>query len=190
MNERITLVSLFNQMSLDKINCIIKDIKDPLCNVPFGKNVDNREEVDTLPYHFTIFSWSIKKEKEVMDFLDNISFEPFKVLIEKIEIVNGNEDNFELRFCIRNNTQLYEIQNKLFSKYNSKYYIPDNFNFHITIHIDKDYNRIVSIKEKILRNFKPFELEIDTLGLYEIYPAKLVKKNESTKKSCKILGYK
>ena len=32
------------------------------------------------------------------------------------------------------------------------------------------------IKEKILESFTPFELEVDTFGLYEIYPAKLVKK--------------
>ena len=54
-------------------------------------------------------------------------------------------------------------------KYNSK-----NFNFHITIHIDKDYNKIITIKEKILGNFTPFELEVDTFSLYEIYPSELV----------------
>ena len=47
MNERITLVSLFNQNDLDKINNLIKIIDEPLCKVPFGKNVVNREEVDT-----------------------------------------------------------------------------------------------------------------------------------------------
>ncbi len=31
------------------------------------------------------------------------------------------------------------------------------------------------MKKQILQNFKPFELEINTLGLYEIYSAKLVK---------------
>ena len=38
MNERITLVSLFNQNDLDKINNLIKIIDEPLCKVPFGKN--------------------------------------------------------------------------------------------------------------------------------------------------------
>lgn len=31
------------------------------------------------------------------------------------------------------------------------------------------------MKEKILESFIPFELEVDTFGLYEIYPAELVK---------------
>lgn len=31
------------------------------------------------------------------------------------------------------------------------------------------------MKEKLLEKFIPFELEVDTYGLYEIYPAKLIK---------------
>ena len=54
-------------------------------------------------------------------------------------------------------------------------YNPDKFHFHITINDGKDYNKIISMKEKILQNFTPFDIEIDTFGLYEIYPAKLVK---------------
>lgn len=57
----------------------------------------------------------------------------------------------------------------------SEKYNPDNFNFHITIHIDKDYTKINLMKEKLLDKYTPFILEVDTFGLYEIYPAKLVK---------------
>ena len=57
----------------------------------------------------------------------------------------------------------------------SEKYNPDNFNFHITIHIDKDYTKINLMKEKLLDKFTPFILEVDTFCLYEIYPAKLVK---------------
>ena len=35
------------------------------------------------------------------------------------------------------------------------------------------------MKEKILDNFIPFELEVDNFGLYEIYPAKLIKQFKS-----------
>ena len=39
----------------------------------------------------------------------------------------------------------------------------------------KDYTKINSMKDKLLEKFTPFALEVDTFGLYEIYPAKLVK---------------
>ena len=179
MNERITLVSLFNLENLNKISNIINTISEPLCKVPFGKNVDNRIETDTLPYHFTIFSWDIKKEKEIIDFLSNITYKSFNVLVDKIEIVEGNEGSYELRFNVLKNDELHDIQNYIFNKYSSKYYIPENFNFHITIHIDKDYDKILNMKEKILQDFVPFELTVDTIGLFEIYPAKLVKQFNS-----------
>ncbi len=51
MNERITFISVFNDINLEKIERYTKEISGKLCKVPFGKNVDNREESDTLPYH-------------------------------------------------------------------------------------------------------------------------------------------
>ena len=62
MNERITFVSLFDNNNLAKIEYYTKQINEKLCKVPFGKNVDNREEVDTLPYHFTLSAWDISDE--------------------------------------------------------------------------------------------------------------------------------
>ena len=175
MNERITLISLFNEDDIEKINNVLGDVTDILCKVPFGKNVDDRFKVDTLPHHFTIFSWNIEKEKEVINFLKNISFEKFKILVDKIIIVEGNEGSFDLRFNIENNESLYNIQKTIFNEYSSKYYVPDNFNFHITIHIDKDYEKVLQIKKQIEKKFSPFTLTIKELGLFEIYPAKLVK---------------
>lgn len=175
MNERITFISTFDAINLEKIEHYTSRLNDKLCKVPFGKNVNNREQADTLPYHFTLFAWDIKKEKEVIDFLNSITFKPFKILIENIEVINGAENSYELRFCVKKTSELYRIQNNIFSKYSSKYYIPDNFNFHITIHIDKDYKKIQIMKEKLLEDFDPFELEVNILRLYEIYPAKLVK---------------
>lgn len=67
------------------------------------------------------------------------------------------------------------MQSKIYQILPNEKYNPENFKFHITIHIDKDYTKINSIKDKLLENFTPFALEVDTFGLYEIYPAKLVK---------------
>lgn len=54
MNERITLISHFDKNSTIKINERINKLGEDknIYKVPFGKNVDNREEADTLPFHF------------------------------------------------------------------------------------------------------------------------------------------
>ena len=40
MNDRITLISLFNTEDLNKINKVIKNVTEPLCKVPYIKNID------------------------------------------------------------------------------------------------------------------------------------------------------
>lgn len=72
MNERITFISVFNDISLEKIEHYTKKINDKLCKVPFGKNVNNREEADTLPYHFTLSAWDISCKEKVIDELSKI----------------------------------------------------------------------------------------------------------------------
>ena len=54
MNERVTLISIFDNKSLSKIEYYAKQINEKLCIVPFGKSLENRENVDTLTYHFTL----------------------------------------------------------------------------------------------------------------------------------------
>lgn len=175
MNERITFISIFNKKSLEKIEYYTKQINDKTCKVPFGKNVDNRVEVDTLPYHFTLSAWDISYETKVKNELSKIEYPKLKILIHDIQIMNGKENSFVLCFSIEKSKELRLLQSKIYKMLPSEKYNPANFNFHITIHIDKDCNKINSMKEKILKNFVPFELEVDTFGLYEIYPAKLVK---------------
>lgn len=179
MNERITFVSMFDNNNLAKIEYYTKQINENLCKVPFGKNVDNREEVDTLPYHFTLSAWDISNEENVIKELSKIDFPKLRLLINNVEIMNGKENSYVLYFSIEGNDELKLLQQKIYEVLPSKKYNPNNFNFHITIHIDKDYNKIISMKEKILQNFIPFQLEVDTFDLYEIYPAKLVKQFNS-----------
>ena len=71
------------------------------------------------------------------------------------------------------------LQEQIYHVLPNERYNLENFKFHITIHIDKDYNKIISMQEKILQDFKPFELEVNTFRLYEIYPAKLAKQFNS-----------
>lgn len=56
MRERITLISLFDKENLAKIDEMVRQLGDPLCKVPFSKNIVDRVSVDTLPYHFTFIS--------------------------------------------------------------------------------------------------------------------------------------
>ncbi len=174
MHNRITLISTLDN-NLEKINFYVEKLNEKLCKVPFGKNVNNREMVDTLPYHFTLFAWDIKDKEKVINALSQIEFSKLKINVKNVEIMHGKENSYVLYFDIEYNEKLKSLQEQLYQILPSERYNPENFNFHITIHIDKDYNKILSIKEQILKDFKPFELEVDTFRLYEIYPAKLVK---------------
>lgn len=175
MNERITLVALFNKNNLEKINSIIKTINESLCKVPFGKNVDDRIKVDTLPSHFTLSAWDIDQENFILQKLSNLNFNKFKVIVDSIEIMSGKENSYVLYFNIKANNELESLQKRIYNILPSKKYNHNKFQFHITITIDKDYEKIIRIKNKLEEIFIPFDLEIDSIGLFEIYPANLIK---------------
>ncbi len=176
MNERITLISIFDNESIIRIKDILKVInKVNLCKVPFGKNVVNREEVDTLPFHFTFCAWDISQEKEILNSLKNISFNKFQIKIKDIKIMNGKENSYILYFEVENNDYLKELQKEIYKISPIEKYNPDNFKFHITIHIDKDYELVLKMEKELKENFESFNLVVESLGLYEIYPAKLIK---------------
>jgi len=175
MNDRITFIAVFSDVYLKKIENYTKEINDKLCKVPFGKNVYNRYEADTLPYHFTLSAWDISNEENTIKTLSKIEYPKIKLFINGIDIMNGKENSYVLFFNIEENKELKLLQQKIYDVLPNEKYNPNNFNFHITIHIDKDYNKIISIKEKILEKFVPFELEVNTYSLFEIYPAKLIK---------------
>ena len=179
MNKRITFISVFDDRNIEKIKYYVKKINEKLCKVPFGKNVNNRIEADTLPYHFTLSSWNIKDKDKVIIALSQIVFSKLKIYINNVEIMNGKDNSYVLYFSIEENKKLKLLQQQIYHVLPNERYNPENFKFHITIHIDKDYNKIMSMKEQILQDFKPFELEVDKFRLYEIYPAKLVKQFNS-----------
>ena len=160
MQERITFVLTFNTESTKKINSYTKNCQENLCKVPFGKNVDNRLEADTLPYHVTLSAWNIEDEERVNNALSQIEFPKLKIQINSLGIMNGKENSYVLYFDVEKSEQLKLLQSQIYQVLPSKNYNPENFNFHITIHIDKDYNKILAIKEKILETFKPFTLEV------------------------------
>jgi len=175
MHERITFISIFDHSNLAKIEYYTKRINEKLCKVPFGKNVDNRIEVDTLPYHFTLSAWNIEDKEKVKNTLSQIELPKLKIFINNVEIMNGKENSYVLYFNIEEDKILKLFQEQIYQILPNERYNPENFNFHITIHIDKDYSKIAAMKETLLENFTPFELEVNTFGLFEIYPAKLIR---------------
>ena len=172
MNERITFICEFN--NIQKIEYYIKAMNQDLCKIPYGIKVDNRIEADTLPYHFTLSAWNITEKEKVKTELSKIEFPKIKIYIDDIEIMNGKENSYVLYFNIKKNDELKTLQEKIYKILPNEKYNPEKFNFHITIHIDKDYNKLIEMKEQLKENLIPFELEVDKFNLYEIYPAKLV----------------
>lgn len=96
MNERITFISAFDDINLEKIEYYTMQINNKLCKVPFCKSVDNREQADTLPYHFTLSAWDISYEEKVINELSKIEYSKLKILINDIEIMNGKENSYVL----------------------------------------------------------------------------------------------
>ena len=62
MSKRITLISWLEKKELKKIEDLMKENEEKTCKVPYGINDEKREEIDNLPYHFTIFA--TKKENQ------------------------------------------------------------------------------------------------------------------------------
>lgn len=182
MNERITIISLFNVKDLKKINNVLSSINISLCKVPFGKNIINRKDVDTLPWHFTLSAGDITKENLAKESLKNIKFNEFAISINKLEVLPGKENSYVLVFNFIPNKELTLLHKKIYEILPTNKYNPDNFIFHITIHISKDYEEIMNLKKEIERNFQPFKLVIDKIGLFRIYPASLVSEYSSIKK--------
>ena len=174
MNSRITLVSILEKENILKIEELLSQIEKPLCKIPFGKGVENRILFDTLPYHFTIYSWDIKKEGKVIDFLKSIQFPKLELAINCVNIMKGNEDSYVLYLGIEKNNQLSNLQNIFYQQFGSEYYNPNHFEFHITLHITKDKEEVTRMKEELEKEFQPFSCTINRFALYEIYPANLI----------------
>lgn len=91
---------MFDNNNLAKIENYTKIIDDKLCKVPFGKNVYNRDESDTLPYHFTLQAWNILYEEKVISELSKIEYPKLKIFVDGVEIMKGKENSYVLYFNI------------------------------------------------------------------------------------------
>lgn len=181
MGNRITLITLFDSEQINKINALMSKINRKTCKVPYGINDEKRYEIDNLPYHFTIFATNKNNQKELLELAEILNINKIKVKVNDIKIMNARYDSYCLYLSIVENNQIKELQRLFHNKFPKEAYNPDNFIFHITLHIDKDYSTVLGLQKVLKENFESFSLEFDKLALYD-YPGDMIKKM-STKNS-------
>lgn len=178
MKKRYTCITLFDEKSLNEIyNILSKLAVYKLCKVPYLKypySLNDREKADTLPYHFTLSYWDENNKEEAIKIFKTIHMKRIEILVEDVKIKQGNEDSFNIYFSFTPNNDLKEIQSQIYSKTKNEKFNPDTYLPHISIHSDKDYNKLIEMRDVIMENFKPFRISFDKLGLFEIYPAKRI----------------
>lgn len=168
MSKRITLITKFKEEELEKINKLIpKEIKT--CKVPFGIDDINRYNIDNLPYHITIFATDKDNQEEFIKIIKITSFDKIKLKVNQVKIMNGRNDSYVLYLGIEESESLKNLQRIFHNKFPKEHYNPENFIFHITLHIDKDYNNVLCLQKEVLKNFKTFYLEFEEMMLYN-YP--------------------
>lgn len=170
--SRITLITKFKEKEL---NNQLKNIHYHMCKVPYGINDELKNEIDNLPYHFTIFATDKQNESKLLNIVSDIKMNKIKLKINDIRIMNGQNNSFVLYFSIEENKDIKELQKKFFLQIPGENYDPDKFTFHMTLHIDKDEKLVNKIKEEIEFNFKPFRLVFDELALLYDYPGDMIK---------------
>lgn len=175
MESRITIISLFSDLDESKIKNLLKNVNIPLCKVPFKKDIENRFLADTMPFHMTLSADNITNEQIVTEKLNELEFSETSITIDKLDILPGKENSYVLVFNVLPNKELTAFQEKIYKVLPTPKYNPKEIKFHITIHISKNYDEIIYLKNNIEINFKPLKLTIDKIGLYKIWPPRLIK---------------
>lgn len=167
-NKRLTCITMFDAESLSKFRDVFKNINIKLCKLKYKE--ENREEKDKLPFHATICVWKNGDETEVKNIVKNIVFDEIELTITGTKIKSSSDDSFNLYFEFEKNENFTKIQEIVYEKSKIEKYNPNTFVPHITIHIDKDYSKIIELQKEVMKEFKPFKVKFKKLGLYEIYP--------------------
>ena len=167
--NRITMITLFDNESLEKISYCIKDFEENFCKVPF--RITNRKINDTLPYHFTLSFWNENEIEIAKKVFENVKFDKISLKILGVDIKESYNNSWNLYFYFKVTNELYNLQKKIYNMSKLEKFNPDIYMPHITIHCDKDYNKLLKLKYEIMKNFVPFNVYFDKLGLFKIYPA-------------------
>ena len=167
MEKRITLVTMFDNEEINKIETLMLKTNKKTCKVPYG--------IDNLPYHFTISATNKENQEEILKIAESINIDKIQLKVNDIKIMNVKHNSYCLYLAIEENQQIKELQRIFYNKFPQEKYNPDDFTFHMTLHIDKDYDIVLNLQNTIKENFKPFLLEFNTLALFD-YPGDMIKK--------------
>jgi len=175
--SRITLITFSEQKEL---NNLLKNINIEMCKVPYGIDDKNRFKIDNLPFHFTIFATDKKNERELLQMLQNVSISSFILKINRLEIMPGRNNSFILYFGIEESKELKELQRYFYEYFGEEKYNPETFLFHMTLHIDYNYELIQELYKTISVSFQPFIIEVNDLALFD-YPGEMIQRFELKK---------
>ena len=175
MEKRITLVTMFDNEEINKIETLMLKTNKKTCKVPYGIDDEKRYEIDNLPYHFTISATNKENQEEILKIAESINIDKIQLKVNDIKIMNVKHNRYCLYLAIEENQQIKELQRIFYNKFPQEKYNPDDFTFHMTLHIDKDYDIVLNLQNTIKENFKPFLLEFNTLALFD-YPGDMIKK--------------
>jgi len=170
-----TFITHFDAEGYKKLYSYLSVIADEtICRVPYGRVEDKRRyQVDTLPYHLTVTS-SKKNLGDLMNVMDGFIFAPFDIIITGLGIMNGKGGSLVLYYKVALSEKMNLLQMKLYELIGNDKYLPGNNTLHITICINKDYRKIERIKNNLSKSFAPFSMKVMSLGLYEIWPGKMM----------------
>ena len=174
MSKRITMISFMDKTQLDKVEKLMNNIPIKTCKVPYGIDDENRYDIDNLPYHFTIFATNKENQDKMIKISQKIQIDKINVKVDNVKIMKGRYDSFVLYLSIEDNQEIKELQRIFFNEFPQEKYNPEQFTFHLTLHIDKNYDKILELQTIIKDNFKPFYLEFNRLALYD-YPGDMIK---------------
>ena len=175
MEKRITLVTMFDNEEINKIETLMLKTNKKTCKVPYGIDDEKRYEIDNLPYHFTISATNKENQEEILKIAESINIDKIQLKVNDIKIMNVKHNSYCLYLSIEENQQIMELQRIFYREFPQEKYNPDDFTFHMTLHIDKDYDIVLNLQNTIKENFKPFLLEFNTLALFD-YPGDMIKK--------------
>lgn len=175
MSNRITLISFIEKSEIRKVEQLMENINENTCKVPYGINDEKRYEIDNLPYHFTIFATNKENQDKLLEIAENINIDKIRLKVNDIKIMNALYDSYCLYLSIEENQQIKELQRIFYKEFPKEKYNPDNFVFHMTLHIDKDYDKILKLQRILKENFESFFLEFNKLVLFD-YPGEMIKK--------------
>ena len=122
-----------------------------------------------IPYHFTLGSRGIDYEEQMVNELDKICSETICI---NINLAYIGLFGLKVLFIAPNmNFELQKLQNSFFDNCGNGYHY---WAAHATLLLDEPHT-ILKALPIVADKFKPFKAQIESIALYEFFPARLIK---------------